>query len=567
MTRNARLVNRKFIQFFIPSVLMAASASLSLIIDSIIVGNVLSENELAAMNLIMPMTLIFTAISGMFGIGAATCVSVFKGKMDGKSANKTLTLSVFAWIFFSIASILTGIFANSVVAKFLSGSSGLNDLVECYLKVYLLGAPFTFATLIFPHIIKADGKPKLSSNALIIANALNLCLDVVFMKFMKMGLAGGALATILGNLIGALIYIIYIKSKGRTLRLCKVEKKDIALYLKMFKMGIASIFGQGFMFGKMWIFNMIISDTAGKAGLAAFSVCNMCLSFVSMFIAGAAQTMMPMIGAWSGSEDYTAIKFTVYRALKIIMLSCAAVTSLFEIFPGAVLCIYGINAPEVFAIGIRAVRLFSIALSGIGFSFMYMYYVQSSGKAAFSMQICALEGFVIIVPVCLIMSKLIGADGIWISYAINELLVAGFIAIKARITVKKSNGALYSIFMLRKRPAGITEFSVDLSNDVEIEASVAEIGKNFKEDQVLLFRNMLELSKSAYAAEKGLKTGDTADVIINKHAVSVKDMGSDYTRIDSENQIEKLKELNRSYRHTLMIGMNYSVAEFKEEII
>ena len=78
---------------------MAASASLSLVIDSIIVGNVLEKNELAAMNLILPMSLCFTAISGMFGIGSATCISMFKGKMNPENANKSLTLSFAAWLF------------------------------------------------------------------------------------------------------------------------------------------------------------------------------------------------------------------------------------------------------------------------------------------------------------------------------------------------------------------------------------------------------------------------------------------------------------------------------------
>lgn len=66
--RNSRIVNRKFTEFFFPSVLMAASISLSIIIDAAIGGNVLGSSELGAIHLIMPLTLCFTAISGIFGI-------------------------------------------------------------------------------------------------------------------------------------------------------------------------------------------------------------------------------------------------------------------------------------------------------------------------------------------------------------------------------------------------------------------------------------------------------------------------------------------------------------------
>ena len=562
-SRDGRLVGRKFTEFFFPSVLMAASASLSIVIDSIIVGNVLGKDELAAMNLILPLSLCFTAISGMFGIGSATCISMFKGKMDSENADKSLTLSFAAWLFFSIIAMTLSIFANNSVTMFLSGSSGLDDLVSQYLKVYLLGAPFTFATLIFPHIIKADGKPKLSSNTLIIANALNLCLDVVYMKFMNMGLAGGALAPVTGNLVGTLLYIIYIKSKSRTLRFAKIKKTDLKLYADMFKMGISSIFGQGLMFGKMWIFNMIIAGTVGQAGLTAFSICTSCLSFVSMFIAGAAQTMMPMVGAFNGADDNTAIGLTVKKALKIILVCCITVTLLFELFPNVIMGIYGIHSGETMEIGIKAIRLFSISLTGIGFSFIFMYYVQANRMPSFSMQICALEGFAIIVPLCLILSRLLGEDGVWISYTVNEILTALFIFLKSKYIIKKSNGKLYSLFMLKKNNENVLELSVDVFDEDEVKNTINTI-ENYVSEQYPsavkvkeILENMFELSKTSYE-KKGLKRGCIMDIIIDNGKISLKDMGRDYRLINSAKYIEKLKQISKDYDNTLMIGMNYS---------
>ena len=553
-TRNGRLVNRKFTEFFFPSVLMSASISLSIIIDSAIVGNVLGSNELGAMNLIMPLSLCFTAISGMFGIGSATCISMFKGKMDSENANKSLMLSCIAWLVFSIAGVCLGLFANNAIAGFLSGSSGLQELVAQYLKVYLLGSPFTFIMLIFPHIIRADGKPKLSSNVLIIANAVNLCLDVVFMKFMNLGLAGAALATIVGYVVGTLLYIIYITSKGRTLKPTKIKMTDFKLYGDMFKMSVSSIFGQGLMFIKIWIFNMIVAREAGQAGLAAFSVCTSCLSFVSMFIAGAAQTMMPMVGSFCGADDNTAIEFTVKRAMKIIIGCCVVITVLFEIFPEVILGFYGITDEAVMQTGIVAVRLFSIALTGIGFSFLFMYYVQANKMPTFSMQICALEGFVIIVPVCFVLSYIFGDKGIWISYTVNEILVALFIFINARRIVKKSDGKLYSVFMLKRNSSERKEMSVDVSDDAAVKGAVDAIGRNNAET----VRSIFELSKFAYKEKTGLKKGDTVDVIISDGKITFKDMGKDYRLIASQKYIDKIKGLNKSYENVMMIGMNYS---------
>lgn len=569
LRRSGALVGGKFMEFFFPSVLMAASISLSLIVDSIIVSNILGEDALGAINLIIPITLCFTAVSGMFGIGSASCISMFKGKLDPLRADKCLSLSCLAWLLCSAVGVLLGLFCTPQISAFLSGDSGLEELVARYLRVYLLGSPFTFITLIFPYIIKADGQPKLSANALIVANATNLVLDLVYMGLMDMGIAGGALATITGNAVGSCLYVVYIMSKGRTLRLAKLARGDFQLYGDMFRMSVSSIFGQALMFAKIWIFNMIVTSTAGKEGLAAFSICSFCLSFVSLFIAGGAQTMMPMISAFNGARDFSAIRLTMRKALKIILLCCVGVTLLFELFPGAIMAVYGIDDALVLELGMTAVRLFSLAFVGIGFSFMFMYYVQSNGRPAFAMQICALEGFIIIVPVCLALSRVLGSEGIWLSYSINEILVAAFIILRSRHTVAVSGGRLSGLFMLEEPEQPWLELSVDVS-DGELAAAACEALDAFArehygaENAAELAGLALGLSHRAYG-ENGRKRGENVDVVAREGRLLFKDMGRDYALLSEAPELERLKDSGCGYENTLMIGMNYSSIGLKKE--
>ena len=561
--RNDTLVSKKFGEFFLPTILMAASASLSIIIDSVIIGNILGESELAAINLIMPLSLCFTAISAMFGIGSSACISMFKGKMENKNADRCLTLSFAAWILFGVVTTVLGLSASTPIAAFLSGDSGLNELVQDYLRVYLIGAPFTFATLIFPHIIKADGQPGLSSKSLILANASNLALDVVFMKYFSMGITGAALATIAGNIAGTLIYIVYIISRKRTLHFTRITLSDTHLYADMFKMSISSIFGQGLMFAKMWVFNMIISTAAGKAGLTTFSVCTSCLSFVSMFISGGAQTMIPMVSAFEGAQDNTAISFTVKKAFKLVLGCCIAITVLFELFPEVVMSVYGIDDSEIIAMGKIAIRLFAISFAFTGFTFMFMYYAQAKRMPAFSMQICALDGFVIIVPAGILLAWLFGANGIWLSYVVNGVLVTAFIVARSHHTVKRSNGELYSIFMLGKTHDNIIEMSVDVSDENAVSDAVKRIGEHIKSgntDRILYY--MFELSKCAYRKKTGLVKGDTADIVFDEKELTFKDLGTDYRLLPDNTYIAEIRELSREYENTVMIGINYSKVIF-----
>lgn len=558
--RNSVLVGRKFREFFFPTVLMSASASLSLIIDSMIVGNVLGDSELAAMNLIMPVSLCFTAISGLFGVGAATGLSLFRGRMEEHKAHQCFTLATLAWAVCSVLVVLLGLFASDRLAAAFSGTSGLTALVEDYLRVYLLGAPMTFATLIFPHILKANGRPKLASNGLIVANVTNLVLDIVFMELLQMELDGAALATVTGNAVGVGIYLVCVlRTKNRTLRLVRICLADLKLYGQMLRLSVSSILGQAFMVGKMWIFNMIVAAAAGQAGLTAFSVCTSCLSFVSMFIAGGAQTMIPMVSAFRGAEDFTAIRMTVRKAFQTILLCCIAVTVLFELFPQTVMGLYGVTGGEALELGVRAIRLFSLSLTGIGFNFMYMYYVQASGMAAFSLQICALEGFFIIVPMGLLLGAVLGINGIWLAYSVNALLVIGFILLRARYTARRSQGRLTGLFLLEQQSQTL-ELSVDVSDAAQLQAAADTVARQLGqpvEERVLA---VLQLSARAYEQRRGLKKGDSADLLLRGTTLHCKDLGQAYTK-ELGDAVAALQAQYPTYAVTNLIGMNYSTVE------
>lgn len=564
--RNDRLVNKKFMEFLFPSIFMAMSSSLSIIVDSMIVGNVLGNQELAAMNLIMPLSLCFTAVTAIFGIGSSICIAAHKGKMQDETADKCVSLSFFAWCVCSIIAVCLGILLTEQIAEFLAGSSGLKAFVAEYLKVYLMGAPFTFVTMIFPHIIRTDGKPKLASNVLIIANATNLGLDIVFMKFMGMGLFGGALATICGYALGTALYLSYVFSPTRTLHLTRIGIKDFHLYAQMIKMSVSSILGQGFMFAKLWIFNMIIAKLAGQAGLTAFSVCTSCLSFVSMFIAGAAQTMMPMVGAFKGSGDDMAIEMTVKKAFKTVLICCVVTTVLFELFPTYVLGLFGVSGGMTLKLGKIAVRLFSLAFVGIGSSFLFMYYMQASGRPAFSLQICALEGFLFIVPIGIFMAGTCGITGFWLSYTLNEILVILFVLAKSANIVKKSEGVLYSAFMLKKGQGDRIEMSVDVSKKTETEAVLQELMSYIKmlgysdNDGRLekVLECIFELSAQAYEINQKKEQSWMVDVIAQKGRVTFKDAGKSYVQLPQMNEMLQREQTGFSYEYTLMLGMNYS---------
>lgn len=563
MQRTKNLVNSKFREFFWPSILMAASNSLSLVIDSIIVGNVLGSRELAAMNLILPVSLCYTAIVAIIGIGGSTLISVKKGGGDDESSNKAFTVSFVCGVILGIVGILIGLLGGKTIAAFLAVGSGLESFVYEYLKVFMLGSPFTVLLLILPHIAKADGQPKFSSVTLVVSNLSNLILDVVFMKFLGMGLAGGALATISGYALGTIMYILYFKSSKRTIKFTPISLNDFAMIKEMFKLSISTMLGQGVMFAKMFMFNNIISREVGAYGLAIYAVCNSLLAIVSLFIAGAAQTMIPMVGAFRGEKDYTSIENTIKRTITVLMISSIAVTIILEIAPAPILRLYGVTDPEIIRAGIVAIRLFSLAFVGISFSFITMYYMQVIGRFIYSMSICVLEGFVVIVSVCILLVNLFGDNGVWISYPVNELIIALYILAMSKVFEHKSAGKIHSIFLFKKDERKKLELSVDvsLSEDREgalnaVEAFAGENGRTVMQDifEIVTSSNVknqkLLTDLLVYETDEGKISINTID-LFTPHIILPAETKGKITQLE-----EKIERVAEEYKYTLVIGMN-----------
>lgn len=592
LKRNSRLINQKFTEFFVASILMAASISLSIMIDSIIVGNVLGEKQLAAVNLVMPLTLCFTAVCAIFGIGSSTLISVLKGKMEQKKADRVFSLSGIAWAFLSVIGILLGLFMCRPIASFLSGASGLEDYVVQYLRVYLVGAPFTFAMLILPYILKSDGRTKLASVTLVTANAVNLILDVVFMKYCGMGLAGGALATITGYVVGTAMSVTYFKSPERSIHFAKVKWTDFKMFRDMFDYSISSCLGQGLMFVKVWIFNMMAASLEGQNGIVAFSVCMSCLSLVSMFISGGAQTMIPMVGSFRGAKDQTAVHLTMKTTLRLVLVSCLLVTILLEILPRQVLGIYGVVEAEAVQIGIGALRLFSLSFIGVGFTFIMMYYFQAIAMPAFSMQICSLDGLLVVVPLGWILSRIMGLNGIWLAFPLTGICMFLFITIKSRYLAKKSDGRLYSVFLFEQSDQAVKklEMTVDVMHAEKRKEAAVQLADFVTEQSALLaarqsenamtetgkdvqniksaIEDVLYLSAMDYEAATEHKGGfGIADIILtcsDRVELSVEDAGRARQAISDDRATviqelgERLEHRGMKYDWSLMIGMNHT---------
>ncbi|MBP8865775.1 MAG: ATP-binding protein [Acetobacterium sp.] len=470
--RSGKLVIGKFYAYLLPTIMMNVALSLGIIIDGIIVGNFLGTEAFSAVNICAPIMFGFSAIYALFGVGGSTVMAHAKGRMDNDTANTVFTLSILGLIVISLILGGIGFIFSDNIAMLLSGGSKLYPLVKDYFTILIIGAPFLIVVPGTVYFIRTDSRPKLSANILILANVFNLIFDLIFINVFKMGIAGAALASVLGYVLGAGISLMYFMSKDRTLKFIKPLKKDLAQYGNILTTGLPTALYGATGFIKNLSINTIILSTVGADGVAMFAVCLNILAMSSIAIGGTAQTLVPVVGCTYGEKDYQGIRAIMKTALATVIALCLFLLIIFELFPIQVAGIFGISASQILTPLETAIRLFALSLPFFGINFLMMCYYQTIKRKVISSTITILDNLVFILPLIFIFQFLLGNEGIWLAFLVAELLTLGTTLVIVLWVRRKSAADLSPFLLLETLDAQILDLTIE--NNMFDASSVSE---------------------------------------------------------------------------------------------
>ena len=581
--RGGQLVNRKYKEYFLPTVLTAMAMSMSIIVDGMIVGNILGTDALAAVNLATPFIMIYNTIAVFFGMGGATAISIAKGQRQDKYANEVFSVSIVSMVLLGIILTLAQFPIRNQIVSLIVQDPVLEPLVRDYVFVIILGTPLFILVLGMSYIIRTDGKPKLASNLLIIANVVNLSLDLLYMGVFDMGIKGASLATVTGYFVGVFVMLFYVFSKERTLHirfdfLLKILD-SLKLSWQIILVGSPSAVASILMTLKILFLNIIVLSIAGNSGMVAFSVCLSCLSLVSMFIAGASQTMIPLVGSFYGERDFNGIVYAVKRAFSVLILACIIIFLLLESFPQTVLHFFGVTGVNDIAIGVSAIRVFAISMIGTSVTYFMMYYYMTVQKRKIATAITVVQGFAIVVPCAYVLGEIFGVMGIWISFSVAEIVTIAMIMLYYMNEKRKQPGKYHNLLLLKKsqeEQRGILDITID--NNVSGVLVVSEKIQHFLYDsgidrklsnKVAIAIEEMSVNISKYAYKQGVK--NYIDIRLklcgDEIIISIRDDGvffdpTKYNEKETEREgyaiggIKLIETIAKEMSYSRVLGMN-----------
>lgn len=406
-------VKKLLVKFSIPCILAVLVSALYNIVDQIFIGNSASGTAgIMATTLVFPFTVIALALALLIGDGSASLFSISLGSKDKKTSDKCVGNAIILIIISSIILSLLGFVFKDQILNLL-GSNGYS--IECqkyalnYLRIILIGLPFYMFASSMASTIRSDGSPLYSMIATITGAIINLILDPICIYVLNMGVKGAALATIIGQIISALISVIYFR-KTKLIKLSKESfKLDNYVSKRIIKLGISSFITQISIAIITVVANHVVgsiggvnaTDAGGALGIV-FKIFAIVLSFsIGVSIGG-----QPIIGYNYGAGKYDRVLDTYKLVLKANIIIGLIAFLIFELCPSFIVNLFGGHAPDLVFYRNYAVLSFRIYLGGILFCCIQKsscIFLQSIDRPYKAMILSLMRDVILLVPgVCIL---------------------------------------------------------------------------------------------------------------------------------------------------------------------
>ena len=214
-------LNKQFYRYLWAYILVALSACLGNVVDGIIVGNLISEDGVSAINLSKPIVQFIFTLHLLINAGAGMLVGYALGKNDTTTARRHFTRALALSTGLGVVlAVVGGLLLPNQMARLLCSNDQILPLARDYMRVLLLGNPAFIVMWGLSTMVGVNGSPRLVSMAVIVDNVVNLCLDIVFIQWFGWGITGSSAATVVGHLVGiAILLTHWRKPESRRLRL------------------------------------------------------------------------------------------------------------------------------------------------------------------------------------------------------------------------------------------------------------------------------------------------------------------------------------------------------------
>lgn len=414
----------RLLRFTLPSIGMMIFTSIYGVVDGFFVSNFAGKTAFAAINLIMPLLMIFSTVGFMFGTGGSALVAKTLGEGDQEKANRYFSLFVYVCAALGIVFTIIGIFIAPPVAEALGAEGQMLHDAVLYSRIILAALPFGVLQLLFQSFMITAEKPMLGLWVTVSSGVTNMVMDAVLVTLLpqEWKLTGAAIATALSQTVGGAIPLVYFSRKNSsTLHLGKTHYDGKAVF-KACVNGSSEFMSNISMSVVAMLYNLQLMKYAGENGIAAYGVMMYVSMIFSAVFIGYSIGTAPVVGFHDGAQNHQELHGLLHKSLVLIgtfgigMIVAAELLAhpLAKMFVG-----YDIELMELTVSGFR---IFGLSFGFMGFAIFASGFFTALNDGITSAIISFLRTLVFQSVAVMILPQLWGIHGVWISIVVAEFM-------------------------------------------------------------------------------------------------------------------------------------------------
>jgi putative MATE family efflux protein len=423
-------------RFSLPVIVMMVAGSLYNLADRVFVGRGVGQDALAGVTVAFPLFILLYSIGLLFGLGAASLISLSLGRSDRALAERAVGNALAASLCAAIPVIVLGYFFMDPLLRLFGGEGRVLLEARKFCSIFLAGSLFQVMTIVLSSTIRAEGDPATALAANLTGIGINILLNPLFIFALKLGIAGSALATTTGELVSCLWLLIRYLRGASLLHLRRDSLRlDLRVLKKIGAIGFAPFLAQLALCLMMALSNRAASSYGGTEGIACMGILYVIYPLILQPLAGIAAGAQPIIGYNYGAGSPGRVRGTLMTAAAAGTIVCVASWFVILVAARPLVALFQPD-PRTVELGSHALRIFFALLPLVGIQVIGTGYFQAVGKAGISFFNNLLRQILLIVPLLIVLPRILGLDGLWYANPISDLgaaiAVCFFIAAELR---------------------------------------------------------------------------------------------------------------------------------------
>lgn len=404
--------------------------------DTFFIGQTHNALLVAAVSLATPVYLIFMSIGTLFGIGGTSVISRALGEGRKEKARKSCAFCFWGCVFVGILlAALILIFIDPIL-NLIGASADTYEYAKSYLSIIVFAGPFVLISNCYGNVIRTEGESGKAMLGLLLGNLVNVILDPIFILVLGLDIKGAAIATVIGNIVGAGFYISYFL-KGKSM--LSISLKDFTvkqgIAASVLAIGVPAALGDALMSVSQIIINSQMAHY-GDMAVAGMGVAMKVITITGMVCMGLGQGVQPILGYCVGAKTWKRFKEVFKFTIIFALILGTVLAAICYIFTNQIVSAF-LTDQTAFSYAVQFARILLSTSFLFGVFYVLVNALQAMGAATPALLISMSRQGIIFIPALFILQAVVGMTGLVWAQPVADVLSILIAAILFGKTMKK----------------------------------------------------------------------------------------------------------------------------------